>query len=429
MNMRKKAILFCFAALIAGCACKKAVTLQPMKISLSAEDLSLSVEGSERGDMALTISWTGGAENASYSLVMDIAGNDFRDAVVNEIGVCPGRSVSFSSRELNMLIAGHWPEKLSCTEFFEIKLKASLGSDEKLSRPSTVRISSYGKLHDNLWVTRKTDSGAWSPVGAMKKLEGGGFVWSGRLAAGEIRFALGGDGTDEYYGRGGDDDTMAYYQKDGSTIAPFRIDVAGYYRIVLNTAELTVSIGLPKIVFLGDSITNNWYRNTNFLTENGFVNFGISGETTGQMLQRMKSQVLAAEPDLVVFLGGVNDIAENKGPVSNNAIMSNVRMIASMTVESGAKIILCSILPINDIYWNKSVDVANARERILAINGMIAQLCFDESYVFCDYYNAMKDGKGGIVQTYANDGLHPNGTGYAVMQPLVLDAIKKTLEN
>lgn len=425
MSIKKKAILICFTALLASCACKKSETLQSVTLSLSAENVSLSVEGSQKCDIALTISWTGGSENASYSLLMDIAGNDFRNAYVNEIGVCPGRSVSFSSREMNKLVAGHWPEELSGTTSFEIKVRASLGNAEKESCPSIVRISSYGRLHDNLWVIRKPEAGSWSPVGTMTKSEGGGFVWVGRLAPGEIRFALNGDGKADCYGRGGDDGTMAY----GSDPSSFRIDAAGYYRIVLDTAELTVSIGVPKIVFLGDSITNNWYRNTTFLTDYGFVNFGVSGQTTGQMLQRMKSQVLAAEPDLIVFLGGVNDIAGNQGPVSDNMIMTNIGTIASMAVEGGSKIVLCSILPINDIYWNKSVDIADARERILAINGMITQLCIDKGYDFCDYYNAMTDGRGGLVQSYSNDGLHPNNAGYAVMQPLVLDAIRKALEN
>lgn len=427
--MNKRNILLICAALVAGCACRKGEALQPISLSLSTEDVSLSVEGSARGDIALTVSWAGGSENASYSMLMDVAGNDFRNACVNEIGICSGRSVSFSSRELNMLIASHWPEELSGTTSFEIKVRASLGDAEQESRSFIVRISSYGRLHDNLWVIRKSEAGSWSPVGAMTKSEGGGFVWSGHLAPGEIRFALSGDETSDCYGRGVGEGMMAYYSKDGSEVASFSISETGYYRIVLNTVELTASIGLPKIVFLGDSITNNWCRNTTFLADNGFVNFGVSGQTTGQMLQRMKSQVLAAEPDLIVFLGGVNDIAGNDGPVTDNMIITNIRTIASMAVEGGSKIVLCSILPINDIYWNKSVDIADARERILAVNGMITQLCFEEGYGFCDYYNAMKDGKGGIVQSYTKDGLHPNNDGYAVMEPLVLNAIRKTLEN
>lgn len=430
MNLYKNIHVF-LAAVVLSISCVKAEMLRPVSVSFSAESVCLSVEGSRRGEDALTLSWTGGADNAVYSVLMDLAGNDFKNAFIRDVGTCPGRSVALGSREVNMQIAGQWPQELSENTLFEFKLRAVLGDASFESEPVAVAIRSYGSLVEDLWVAGSSVPGGQHPGEScrMLKCEGGKFVWTGMLKTGELKFLPDADVEDVCFGRGDNDSTLVYHLPSAGGDPVFEITRRGFYCIILDTAELTVSMNLPNVVFLGDSITNNWYNNTSFLKDYGFVNMGVSGQTTGQMLQRMGPQVLAAVPDLVVFLGGVNDIAENDGPVSDNFVIRSIGKIASMARENGAGVVLCSILPINEIYWNPSVDVGDARDRILRINGMIEQLCFDEDYVYCDYFNAMKDGRGGIVQSLTKDGLHPNTAGYSVMQPLVLSAITEAFRS
>lgn len=426
-----KGVLVCLAAVVLCLSCRKKDELQPVSVSLSAESVNLSVEGSRRGEAALTLSWTGGADNAEYSVLMDVVGHDFQNAFVDEIGTCQGRSVTFGSRELNKQIARWWPQELSENTLFEFKLRATYNGVVVESESTAVTIRSYGSLFENLWLAGTATSDGQHPGEScgMTKCKGGKFVWTGLLKEGNLKFLPDAAVDDVFFGRGCDDGTLVYHLSSEGGNPVFEITRRGFYCIILDTAELTVSLNLPNVVFLGDSITNNWYNNTSFLKDYGFVNMGVSGQTTGQMLQRMGSQVLAAVPDLVVFLGGVNDIAENDGPVSDNFVIRSIGKIASMARENGAGVVLCSILPINEIYWNPSVDVGDARDRILRINGMIEQLCFDEDYVYCDYFNAMKDGRGGIVQSLTKDGLHPNTAGYSVMQPLVLSAITEAFRS
>lgn len=436
--MIQRLIMMFSAALMVACSGGGAGAkeeLQPVEMSMSSDKVTLTIEKSRRAADALTLSWKGGAQEADYSILMDIAGNGFSKPYTNRLGKCPGRSVTFPSRDLNMTIAELWPSELAKQTDFEFKVVASLGDRTVESGVARVRISSYGTIVQNLWVIGSATSGGWSLGAAqkMKKGPGGQFSWKGTLTTGEIKFLLRQDSWDDFYGFGGDNSTLVYHPETMSGDPKFQIGQLGEYEIILNTAELTITIKMTeeisaRVVFLGDSITDCWDDYTTFFRDNGFVNSGIVGETTAQMLARVEPQVIAFKPALMVFLGGINDIARNQGYVSNDQIMNNIRSISSKAKASGAKVILCSILPINDIYWNKSIVVADARKLILDMNARIRDYCSAEGFYYCDYFNLMVDDKGGLTPSYTNDGLHPNKAGYSVMEPFILSAIDKVLE-
>jgi lysophospholipase L1-like esterase len=181
--------------------------------------------------------------------------------------------------------------------------------------------------------------------------------------------------------------------------------------------------GKPRVVFLGDSITDAWRLNEYF-PERDYINRGISGQITGQMLGRMQADVIALRPAAVVVLAGTNDIARG---VSPETIQNNLTMIATLAEAAKIKVVLASILPVHD--YNKDQNRAWERtsrrppETIKALNQWIAGFCQRRGYRYLDYYSAMVDAQGMLQKELADDGLHPNGAGYRVMAPLVEQAI------
>lgn len=182
--------------------------------------------------------------------------------------------------------------------------------------------------------------------------------------------------------------------------------------------------GRPRVVFLGDSITEGWRLNEYF-PEQDFINRGISGQITGQMLGRMKADVLDLKPAAVVVLGGTNDIARG---VPLKIIEDNLAMISELAAGRGIKVILASVLPVHD--YNKDQDPRFERTRqrplktILELNDWIREFAKRSGHIYLDYYSAMVDASGYLRQDLADDGLHPNGAGYRVMAPLAGAAIK-----
>jgi acyl-CoA thioesterase-1 len=181
----------------------------------------------------------------------------------------------------------------------------------------------------------------------------------------------------------------------------------------------------PRVVFLGDSITDGW-RLTEYFSGRDFVNRGISGQITGEMLGRMMADVIDLKPAAVLVLAGTNDIARGV-PVS--AIKNNLMMIADLADSHQIHPMFASILPVSDYHKNVNARFAMTLRRppatILALNSWLRQFCAQRGYIYVDYFSAMIDSTGHLQADLADDGLHPNSKGYRVMAPIALSDIDR----
>ncbi len=191
-------------------------------------------------------------------------------------------------------------------------------------------------------------------------------------------------------------------------------------------------IGLPtenekRVVFMGNSITQGWiaYGNPKLFKENPYINRGISGQTTPQMLVRFRADVIALKPKAVVILAGINDIAGNTGPSSLEMIQDNLISMVQLAQANNIKVILSSILPANKFNWRPEVYPA---EQVIKMNAFIKKYAEENNCIYIDYYTPMVDDKKGLKVAYSEDGVHPNKKGYAIMTPLVQEAIDKALK-
>jgi lysophospholipase L1-like esterase len=181
--------------------------------------------------------------------------------------------------------------------------------------------------------------------------------------------------------------------------------------------------GEKRIVFMGDSITEFWSQiQPNFFANTPYINRGISGQTTPQMLIRFRPDVLNLHPDVVVILAGVNDIAGNTGPTTNDAIFGNIISMVELAKANAIKVILCSVLPANNFYWRPN---EKAAETIIQLNQLIQSYANQMHVPFVDYHTAMADIKKGLPKEFSDDGVHPNLKGYQTMQPLLEKAVQK----
>jgi lysophospholipase L1-like esterase len=183
-----------------------------------------------------------------------------------------------------------------------------------------------------------------------------------------------------------------------------------------------------RVIFFGDSITDIWKLNE-FFPGKPYLNRGIGGQTTSQMLVRFRQDVINLQPKAVVVLAGTNDIAGNTGPISNQDIEANFASLAELARAHKVRFIFASILPVHH-YTAKAEDFFAQRppERILQLNAWIKQYCSAHRLVYLDYFDAMVDGQGMLKRELADDGLHPNKAGFAVMAPLAQKAIEQALE-
>jgi len=188
-----------------------------------------------------------------------------------------------------------------------------------------------------------------------------------------------------------------------------------------NATLKPVEAGQKRIVFMGDSITEFW---SDFFPGKPYINRGISGQTTPQMLIRFRADVIALEPAVVVIMAGVNDIAENTGPSTLEMITDNIFSMAELAKANHIKVILCSVLPAFDFPWKTGLLPA---EKIVNLNKMIRKYADANGVLYLDYYSAMVNEQKGLKAAYSEDGVHPNKEGYQVMNPLVEQAITKVL--
>lgn len=185
--------------------------------------------------------------------------------------------------------------------------------------------------------------------------------------------------------------------------------------------------GQMRIVFFGDSITDSWRLNEYFPNQD-FINRGISGQVTSQMLARFLPDVTANKPDAVLILAGTNDIARGTAPAT---IQSNLTAIADLADSYKIKPIFASILPVSDYHKGANPSYERTPMRppavIQAMNNWLRDFCVRRNYVYLDYFTSLADQAGHLKADYADDGLHPNPTGYRAMAPLALAAIEKAV--
>ena len=208
---------------------------------------------------------------------------------------------------------------------------------------------------------------------------------------------------------------LARYDKDNKSVAP-------------------PAKNEQRVVFMGDSITDSWDSpdNGGFFPGKPYVNRGISGQTTPQMLIRFRRDVIELRPKVVVILAGTNDIAGNTGPTTLEAIEDNLESMAQLATANGIRVVLASVMPVSDyeIRDGKPLTqtVRRPPEKILALNKWIQEYARANHHTYLDYFSATVDAKGFLKDELSNDGLHPNAQGYAVMAPLAEAAIAASLK-
>lgn len=180
-----------------------------------------------------------------------------------------------------------------------------------------------------------------------------------------------------------------------------------------------------RVVFLGDSITDGWNLDK-FFPGKPYVNRGISGQTTPQMLVRMYPDVIDLQPDVVILLAGTNDVAGNTGPETARMIEENYQAITELAEAHHIKVVLCSLTPVSD-YTGHPQTTRRPPAQILELNSWIKTYAARANATFADYYSALVDGKGMLKDGYSNDGLHPNDRGYALLAPVATAAIENAL--
>ena len=212
-------------------------------------------------------------------------------------------------------------------------------------------------------------------------------------------------------------------QKDAQLRSPDRDNLNRYAEA--NRKLSALASAKPRVVFFGDSITDFWRLNEYF-PDRDFVNRGIAGQITGEMLGRMKADVVDLHPAAMLVLAGTNDLARGI-PVSG--IENNYVMIADLASAYKIKVIFASVLPVSD--YHKDVSPAYERtpgrppESIQALNGWLQAFCSQRGYIYLNYFKALVDDAGQFQSDLADDGLHPNSKGYRIMAPLALEAIQK----
>jgi acyl-CoA thioesterase I len=194
-----------------------------------------------------------------------------------------------------------------------------------------------------------------------------------------------------------------------------------------NAALPSPSATENRVVFFGDSITDGWRLDQSFPGK-PYVNRGIGGQTTSQMLVRFRQDVIDLRPRVVVILAGTNDIAGNTGPIANEEIEGNLASLTDLARMHAIRVVLSSVIPVHN-YTPRAQEFFASRpgERIVVLNRWMREYTAATGVVYLDYYSAMVDDRGMLRRDLAEDGLHPNATGYAIMARLADEAIQRAL--
>ena len=194
--------------------------------------------------------------------------------------------------------------------------------------------------------------------------------------------------------------------------------------------EQNAEIGLPKanedrVVFMGNSITEGWKNLLpEYFTNQNYINRGIGGQTTPQMLLRFRQDVIKLQPKVVIILAGTNDIAGNTGPSTLEMIEDNLYSMAELAKLHNIEVVLCAVLPVYDYPWQTGLEPAN---KIIELNQRIKKYANTHGLVYADYFSPMADERKGLKAKYTDDGVHPTRAGYEAMVPVAEEAIEKAL--
>lgn len=197
-------------------------------------------------------------------------------------------------------------------------------------------------------------------------------------------------------------------------------DFAGLCRYRAENAKLPAATP-ARVVFMGDSITEGWLRERpSWFAKKDWVDRGISGQTTAQMLLRFQADVIALKPKLVHILAGTNDVAGNTGPTSQADIRNNIIAMVDLAEANGVRVVIGTVLPARHYFWRPEVDPVPG---IADLNGWIRTFAKARKLTLIDYFAAMDDGRSGLSPADAPDGVHPTPAGYAKMEALAAPAI------
>jgi lysophospholipase L1-like esterase len=193
-----------------------------------------------------------------------------------------------------------------------------------------------------------------------------------------------------------------------------------------NTKLVAPAKNENRVVYMGDSITDFWVNNdSTFFSSNNYIDRGISGQTTGQMLLRFRQDVIGLQPKVVVILAGINDIAQNNGPERMEDIFGNIVSMAQLAKANGIKVVISSVLPAFTLPWRPAI---NPVPLVNELNTELKNYAEQNNIVYLDYFTAMADARPGLPAELSKDGVHPTLTGYKVMEPLAQKAIQKALQ-
>lgn len=178
-----------------------------------------------------------------------------------------------------------------------------------------------------------------------------------------------------------------------------------------------------RVVFMGNSITEGWLSiRPEFFVNKPYINRGISGQTTPQMLLRFRQDVIHLKPSIVVILAGINDIAQNTGPSTIEMIANNIISMAELAKANQINVIICSVLPANHFPWRQGIKPA---EKVRKLNAILQSYSYENKLEYVDYYSAMVNDSHGLIKELGEDGVHPNKNGYLIMEPILENAINK----
>lgn len=184
--------------------------------------------------------------------------------------------------------------------------------------------------------------------------------------------------------------------------------------------------GEERVVFLGSSIFEFWkQKDPEYFKRNPYIDRGISGQISPQLLIRFRQDVINLKPKAVIILAGSNDLAGNKGHVSNETVLNNIKSMAELAKKNHIKVILCKYLPIYEYPWNKNLK--GVADQIISLNDEIVAYAKANRFTILDYWTPLVDERNGQKAEYTDDGVHPNLAGYKVMETVTEQAIDKIL--
>ncbi len=199
-------------------------------------------------------------------------------------------------------------------------------------------------------------------------------------------------------------------------------DWANWSRYAAENETLIRSHQEVPVVFFGNSITQMWYEaHPDFFHRNHFVGRGIGGQTSSEMLVRFREDVINLHPTKVVILAGINDIAENNGPISLKHVLGNIVSMCELAMANHIEPVLCSVLPARAFYWNTAITDVSAK--VVELNRLIRSYAAEAGIPYVDYYSTLVDTDGGMKQGLSLDEVHPVPDTYTMMEQIILPYI------